>query len=42
VESLAVFYTSQHDGKEGVTAFLEKRDPRFTSATSVDMPDVFK
>jgi enoyl-CoA hydratase/carnithine racemase len=42
VESLAVFYTSQHDGKEGVTAFLEKRDPRFTSTTSVDMPDVFR
>jgi len=42
VESLAVFYTSQYDGKEGVTAFLEKRDPRFTSTTSVDMPDVFK
>lgn len=36
VDSLAMFYTSLGDGKEGVAAFLEKRPPRFTSrATDV-------
>lgn len=39
-DSLAMFYTSQHDGKEGVAAFLDKRDPKFSSLTS-DIPDVF-
>lgn len=42
VESLAVFYTSQKDGREGIKAFLEKRDPQFTAKVSSDMPDVFK
>ena len=28
IDSLAMFYTSIGDGKEGVRAFLEKRDPR--------------
>jgi enoyl-CoA hydratase/carnithine racemase len=37
VDSLAMFYTSTGDGKEGVAAFREKRDPEFTSRTS-DMP----
>lgn len=41
VESLAVFYTSQRDGKEGVAAFLEKRSPRFTSTVSADMPPFY-
>ena len=27
VESLAMFYASMGDGKEGVRAFLEKRSP---------------
>ncbi len=39
-DSLAMFYTSINDGKEGVAAFLEKRDPKFSSLTS-DIPDVF-
>lgn len=42
VESLAVFYTSQKDGREGIKAFLEKRDPQFTAKVSSDLPEVFK
>lgn len=34
VESLAVFYASQSDGKEGVAAFREKRSPRFQDQAS--------
>jgi enoyl-CoA hydratase/carnithine racemase len=30
IDSLAMFYTSIGDGKEGVRAFREKRDPQFT------------
>jgi enoyl-CoA hydratase/carnithine racemase len=37
VDSLAMFYTSVGDGKEGVNAFLEKRPAQFTGKTS-DMP----
>jgi enoyl-CoA hydratase/carnithine racemase len=40
VESLGVFYTSLADGKEGVAAFLGKRDPQFTQRAS-DMPDFY-
>ena len=40
VESLAVFYASQKDGKEGVAAFLEKRSPRFKDQAS-QMPDFY-
>jgi len=41
VDSLAIFYTSQKDGKEGVAAFLEKRDPVFTEKASTDMPEFY-
>lgn len=40
VDSLAMFYTSIGDGKEGVAAFLEKRDPVFTSKAS-EMPPFY-
>lgn len=34
VDSLSMFYASTGDGKEGVQAFLDKRDPAFTSRAS--------
>ncbi len=39
-DSLAMFWTAQGDGKEGVAAFLEKRAADFTGHAS-DLPDVF-
>jgi enoyl-CoA hydratase/carnithine racemase len=41
VESLAMFYTSIADGKEGVAAFRDKRAPRFTASASTDMPPFY-
>ncbi|PCJ42274.1 MAG: enoyl-CoA hydratase, partial [Moraxellaceae bacterium] len=41
VDTLAIFYASKTDGKEGVAAFLEKRPPNFTSKASTDMPDFY-
>ncbi len=41
IDSLAMFYASQKDGKEGVTAFLEKREAKFTSSASEDMPPFY-
>lgn len=40
IDSLAMFYTSICDGKEGVAAFLEKRDPVFMGKAS-QMPGFF-
>ncbi len=41
VDSLAIFYTSLNEGKEGVQSFLEKRPPKFTGHTSTDMPEFY-
>lgn len=41
VDSLAVFYTSMGDGKEGVESFLGKRSPEFSATVSSDMPPFY-
>lgn len=40
VDSLAIYYASIDDGKEGVASFLEKREPRFSSKAS-QMPGFY-
>jgi enoyl-CoA hydratase/carnithine racemase len=40
VESLGIFYTSIADGKEGVSAFLNKRQPNYEGLASA-MPDFY-
>lgn len=40
VDSLAIYYQSLKDGKEGVASFLEKRKPEFKQKAS-EMPDFY-
>jgi enoyl-CoA hydratase/carnithine racemase len=39
-DSLAMWHASIGDGKEGVAAFLDKRDPEFTGLAS-ELPDIY-
>jgi enoyl-CoA hydratase/carnithine racemase len=41
IDSLAMFYTSVGDGKEGVAAFREKRAPEFKSLVPRDLPPFY-
>ncbi len=41
IDSLAIYYASIGDGKEGVKSFLEKREPHFTQKASSDMPNFY-
>ena len=41
IDSLAMFYTSIGDGKEGVNAFFEKRDADFKSSMSDNKPPFY-
>ena len=40
VDSLAIYYASLKDGKEGVASFLQKREPQFKEKAS-DMPPFY-
>jgi enoyl-CoA hydratase/carnithine racemase len=40
-DSLAMWHASQLDGKEGVAAFRDKRDPEFTGSAS-ELPPIFE
>ena len=41
IESLAIFFESQKDGKEGIKAFLEKRPANFSATLKDDMPPFY-
>ncbi len=41
LESLGVFYTSMGDGREGVSAFLEKRSATYSASVARDMPPFY-
>ena len=40
IDSLAMFYTSIGDGREGVRAFRERRSPEFTARVPDDLPNL--
>jgi enoyl-CoA hydratase/carnithine racemase len=42
IDSLAMFYASLGDGKEGVQSFLDKRAPQFKSEVPKDLPPFYK
>jgi enoyl-CoA hydratase/carnithine racemase len=42
IDTLAMFYASIGDGKEGVASFLEKRTPEFQSKASSGMPAFYE
>lgn len=41
VDSLAIFYTSQKSGKEGVQAFLDKRPAQYSDTLAKDLPPFY-
>ena len=42
IDSRGIFSRGRmSDAKEGVTSFLEKRDPNFTDSVSKEMPDYY-
>jgi len=41
IDSLAIYYASKTSGKEGVSAFLEKREAKFQDQASSDMPPFY-
>ncbi len=41
LDSLGIFYTNQIGAREGIKAFLEKRDPVYADTISQDMPDFY-
>jgi len=41
VDSLAIYYASLKDGKEGVAAFMEKRPAEFKATVNNDMPPFY-
>jgi enoyl-CoA hydratase/carnithine racemase len=42
IDSLAMFYTSLQDGKEGVQSFLDKREAAFSAQVPQDLPPFYQ